>query len=176
RNIELRDRTHVVMEVLIAVGDLALVPDIVRYHMFAHGIVAGTPARGGPVIFDRDETKNLLDRELPRYREVIESGAWLNGDQDADIIFAIEQGGCWTPELRQIAEDQLVTPETLGGFAALLIPPGWSVDRATIERFVAAERLRERLQENPPPADAWLAQCLDRLRRILDGEDPLRVA
>lgn len=99
-----RLRVVAIVAALIKGKDLALVPDIVRYHMFAHGLVPTTPAREGPTIFDLDQTRALLTRELKRYRNIVLSGQWLSGRQDSALVFALQQGGEWTTELRMEAE------------------------------------------------------------------------
>jgi hypothetical protein len=167
-----KDRAKSIVEVLIEAGDFALVPDIIRYHMFAYGLVPGIPERGGPSIYDKDETRLLLDREKPRYRAFISSGKWLTDAHDTDVFFALEQAGGWDDALRNGFEEQLDAPGAVAALAELMIPPGWSLEKGTLDRFLSVERLRERMERLEFPEDPWLSLCFKRLRLAMQGEDP----
>lgn len=167
-----RERAQAVIDALRQAGDFALLPDILRYHMFAFGLVADQPARDRPTVLSEQETKQLLAAEIPRYREWVLSGQWLVNVEDADPLFAIEQSGSWDAELRQSAEDQLVTPNALAHFAAIMVAPGWVVERGTLERFVSEGLLRERLAEIAVPEDPVLADSVARLIGTLAGHAP----
>lgn len=164
-------RAQAIVAALVGAGDMALTPDVIRYHMFAHGLVRDVVARGGPTIYDRNETEALLGQELPRYREWIVSGRWLDRSQDADPLFAIEQAGHWDKSLRESAVRQLRDPSALAAFCALMLPPGWSMGAGTIERFVPEKLVSASLAKMPRPEDSWLAACVDRVVRHLGGED-----
>lgn len=165
-------RVRSVIEKLISAEDFFIVPDVLRYHMFAHGLVPDSRQRGAPVIFDEEETKALLSVELPRYRASISSGEWLTKAHDTDVFFALEQGGGWDEELREDLEVQLNAPSAVVAFAELMTPPGWSKEKGTLDRFISVERLSKRVEGVEPPDDPWLAVCLKRLRTALQGEDP----
>lgn len=165
-------RAQSIVAALIADDDLSLIPDLVRSHMFAHGMVSGVPAREGPTIYDREETAELVKREAARYKKHIRSGKWLTTLDDPDMIFALEQSGGWDDKIRQTVEKQLTRPGGLAEFAALVIPPGWRLESGTLERFVSEDLLRKLVESAKPPADEWLQTSLQRLRSYLSNRDP----
>jgi hypothetical protein len=167
-----RTRARTVVAHLITAGDFELVPEIVRHHMFAHGLVKGTPPKERPTIWNRSETIQVLETEVPRYRALIESGGWLDGGHDTDAAFVVMQNGAWDSDLRGVVEAQLEDPRAIVAFAALMFPPGWTMGQGTVEQFVSEDGLRNRMKNLRPVGDRWFDMCVSRLSSYLQGRDP----
>jgi hypothetical protein len=173
----LRDRGNVarvksVVERLITDGDLMIAPWMVRKHMFQHGLVVEQPARHGETIYDESETRELLDREVPRYRQALLEGVLLRRIPDVEALFVLKNGGFWDSELAASFSDQLKVPEAIYTIAGLFTPPGHIVERKTIAEFVDIERLTMAVEDLPLPENPWLRASFKRFRSTLRGHDP----
>jgi hypothetical protein len=56
----------------------------------------------------------------------------------------------------------------------LIVPPGFLIDRMTLDLLIDAERVLAAMQQSNEgiSANTWSDQCLCRLRAVLRGEDP----
>jgi hypothetical protein len=177
RSSERTPRLRTAIEALIEDGDLILTPWILRKHLFAHGITnhAGG-ARGGEVL-NRKETESLLSRELPRYRRAVLDGTALRRLPNLEVVYALSNSGNWDDELRSDFTSQLTGLEAITTFAALIVPPGYTAERAALDELLDANVLQERtealLAGGTGPADAWLKRSVLRLRAILAGKHPM---
>lgn len=161
---------------LIAAGDLALVPWLLRKHMFAHGLTHHGNARYGDVILTADETRALLEKEAPRYRSAVLDGTALRRLPNLESIYVLSNAGRWDADLRTSFTMQLKTPEAIATYAALVVPPGYSTDRNHLNEVFDADVVLSVISglgnvgtwvSNP-----WLADCVRRLTLILKGRDP----
>lgn len=176
RDDEARARFKTVFTALHDDGDLLLVPWILRKHLFAHGMTKHAGHSRSDVPFSADETRDLLQAVLPRYREAIVSGIALEYVRNLEAVFVIANTRNWDDELRASLTDQLKGQAAVSTFAGLMVPPGHTADRSTFEELCDADALQTevaRVLKDDPPADAWLASSLRRLKAILSGRDPM---
>lgn len=172
KNEKSRRRSVEILNGLIEAGDFAVVPDVIRSHMFAHGLIENIGPRSGPTFLSKEETLKLLAHEKRRYERLITSGDWAAGSQDTDVWFALEQAGFWTPNLRNAVDRQLSKPSNAIRFCALMLPPGWSMDPGTVEKFTSEEKLLARLERIKTPTDAFLAEAVGRMKELLSQRRP----
>jgi hypothetical protein len=162
---------------LVEAGDLVMAPWILRKHMFAHGLNKHRPAKSAKAIFTKEETAALLTTEIPRYRAAILDGTVLRRITNCEAIYVISNRDQWDAELRNGFTAQLIDLDALGTLAAILVPPGYSSERPALDELfdasVVADRISEEIQTRGWPDDAWVADCLRRLRAILMGRDPM---
>lgn len=177
----LRDRTQLqrvreVVYALIGAGDLIIVPWILRKHLFAHGLTNQNAPRRGGEVFDKEETRTLLQLEIPRYRDSVLNGKALARLPNVEVIFTILNSGNWDDALRLSLTDQLKGLEPIATFAGLFVPPGYMIDRRALGELVDLDRLRRELEridsETHDPIDPWLEASLRRLKKIIGNEDP----
>lgn len=69
----------------------------------------------------------------------------------------------------------MIDPAAVAEFAALFLPPGHTMERGTVELFVSEAKLKKTVAQRPRPKDVWKSSCVDRLERLLAGEDPMEV-
>lgn len=166
-------RLRIAIDALIADGDLILVPWILRYHLFAHGLTKHSEAPRGGEALSMEETKDLLARELPRYRTAVESGTVLRRLPNVEAIYVIGNAGHWDDELRDIFTAQLDSLEAVSTLAALLVPPGTGAERSTLDELFDADivqmKIKALIADTGMPDDPWLAESLQRLLRRLVG-------
>lgn len=176
RNPEQSHRLRTALDALIADGDLILVPWILRKHLFAHGLTKHESSRRGGEVLNLQETEDLLSRELPRYRTAVLDGTALRRLPTAEVIYVIKNSGHWDNELRASFTAQLDSIEAVSTLAALIVPPGHGVERASLDALFEADAVQARIGAlvagSGMPANPWLAESLQRLRIILAGGDP----
>jgi hypothetical protein len=177
RNPSQISRVVSVFEELRAGGDLVFTPWILRKHLFAHGFVKFHRRESADMIFDIQRTQELLDIEALRYRDVILSGEALRRLPNLEAIYVLSNTGRWDDALRASLTDQLSSLDAIGTFAALSVPPGYSTDRASLHALFDLGQVERRLQQEIErtgwPGDPWVADCLRRFQRILQGKDDL---
>jgi hypothetical protein len=170
-------RAKRLVEMLLNHGDLVIVPGFLRRHMFQHGLVLNEVARGGSSTLTRSETESLLARELPRYREAVSSGFALRRLPDPEVIFVLKNGGYWDDDLRSSLTEQLVSPEAIQTFAALIVPPGWVTEKRVLDELSDSDEVLKRLlvfqNQNSFSKGEWIQQSIKRLKLTLQGRDPL---
>jgi KAP family P-loop domain len=161
---------------LIAANDLVLVPWIIRKHLFVHGLTIPPQSPRGGGVLNVQETKDLLARELPRYRRAVLDGTALRRLPNLEAVYVIANSGHWDTDMRKFFTAQLNSLEAISTFAGLLVPPGYIANRASLEQLFDATEVETRIErlfaDAKMPADPWLAESLQRLRRILAGQDP----
>ncbi|MGC6329502.1 KAP family NTPase [Rhizorhabdus sp. FW153] len=171
-----RERVQHAINALIAAGDLIIVPGVIRKNLFALGMTKHSQARGGDATYEAEELARLLESEIPRYRAAVLEGTALRRLPNVEAIYVLGNLNCWDDELRSSFTSQLNSVEALTTYAALVVPPGYSADRDSLEQFFDGETISARLDaifRGPPPVlDDWLMGCLRRLRAILLGRDP----
>ena len=122
---------------LIASGDLALAPFILRKHLFHFGMtVHSSRERDDPLIFDLDEMKTLIPKEAARYRTSILSGYALRRLPSLSIVFYLSNQALWDDELKDSLTEQLSSPESIATFAALIMPPGYMIERTALDELL----------------------------------------
>lgn len=163
------------VDALIADGDLVLVPWILRKHMFAHGLTK----HGGPqfheLAYSKEETLELLERELPRYRSAVLDGKALRRLPNVEAVYVIGNRNKWDETLRMALTNQLKGRSALGTIAALLVPPGYSSDLSSLAELFDPEVVSSEIEKEIGgdwPHDPYIAASVRQLRRILAGRDP----
>jgi hypothetical protein len=147
RNPKRAPRLRNAIDALTAHGDLVLVPWIIRKHLFAHGLTThSTSPSAGEVVLNMQETQDLLTRELPCYRRAVLDGTALRRLPNVEAIFVIANTGCWDDQLRSSLTAQLDTLDAISTLAALLVPPGFIADRASLNELFDTEEVQARLE------------------------------
>jgi hypothetical protein len=169
-------RLKATVEALIEDGDLLLVPWLLRKHLFAHNRSSHSSPNDGEVIFGKNDTMQLLERELPRYRRAVIDGTALRRLPDTEAIYCIANSKRWDEELRSSLTLQLDSMEAVATFAALTVRPGYISDRDSmnvmIDADVVLEVIDRMVAEVGLPEDQWLATSIKRLQATLRGQDP----
>ncbi|MBB2971274.1 KAP family NTPase [Mesorhizobium sp. RMAD-H1] len=164
-------RLRATIETLIAKGDLVLVPWILRKHLFAHGLTKYSSAPRGGEVLTRQETENLLARELPRYIQAVRDGTALRRLPNMEAVYVILNTENWDKELHSSLTAQLDTLEAISTLAALLLPPGTSAERSLLDELFDADSVQKIIEtliaDAGVPANPWLADNLERLRALL---------
>lgn len=166
-----RESAKIAIDGLIKSGDLSIIPGVLRKHLYAHGLTRHDGARGGEVIFTKDETEALFASELPRYKDAIFSGFALRRVADVEVWFVISNRGEWDEELRTSMTAQLSTSNSIATAASLLTPQGWSIDFDVVDKLFDTQAVKERLlafdEAGEMPTDEWIANAVSRFRRRL---------
>ncbi|MBP2513837.1 P-loop NTPase fold protein [Sphingomonas sp. PvP018] len=167
-------RVPIIMEALIASGDLVLVPSILRKLLFANGLTKHDRNRRESGVLGPTETLSFAGREVPRYRAAIENGTALRRLPNVEAIFVVANLDLWDDALRSSFLGQLQGADALTAFASLMVPPGYGVDKATLDELAGADEIADRiavLDKAEWPTDAYLVSCLRRLRAAAMGRD-----
>jgi len=164
------------IDALVRIGDLILVPTIVRQHLFAHGLNKDSDGPRGGDVLNVQETQDLLARELPRYRTSVLDGTALRRLPNLEAVFVIVNSGYWDCNMRLNFTSQLDTLDAILTFAALIVPPGSFIPLFELNKVIDASIVRERIEifatNGTGSIDPWLSESLNRLRNTLDGKDP----
>lgn len=169
-------RVKRVVEALISAGDLLLVPDLLRKHLFAHGLTKHGSARGGKTIYTSDETIALLEREAPRYRTAIVDGTALRRLTNVEAMYVLGNRNLWDDELRTAFTAQLKGRDAIATLATLLVPPGHGGERSSFNQLFDADEVQKEIGALGPLAewerDPWVIESVRRLHLILRNRDP----
>jgi hypothetical protein len=173
----LRDHRHdqrvkTAMEALIAAGDLAIAPWIVRKQMSAHGLSTHSRGGRGDSIYSRSETLDLIGREIPRYREAIIDGTALRRLPNVEAIYVIANYEAWDEDLRMSLTGQLVGRDALATMGALLLPPGHLTELDALAELFDPVAVRKALGEidfTDPALEPWIDSAVQQFRSILAG-------
>lgn len=116
----------------------------------------------------------LIERELPRYRAAILDGTALRRLPNVEAIFVVANLNRWDDELSDALTEQLRGCSALSTFAALIVPPGYGVEKSTLDEISDATTIAERIDAlgvQDWPSNEYLALCLRRLRAAAKGRD-----
>lgn len=163
------------IEALVTNRDLVLVPSILRRNLFAHGLTMHRQAPRGDEVLSLEETQDLLRRELPRYRAAILDGTALRRLPNTEVIYVVLNSGTWDEEVRCALSGQLTHRDAILTFAALITPPGFSVDSDWINRLVDIASLHEKIEilfkHNEENIIPWLAKSFQQLKEAITAYD-----
>lgn len=168
-------RVRSVLAALEKADDLVILPFVLRKHLFHWGLtVHDKRPSSGTFLLDKSETEALLLRMKPLVREFLLNGKLIRRVPTSEAMFALLNCDMWDQELRVSLTTQLEAPDARRSFAALIVPPGFLIDRTTVNHLIDAERvLAAMLHSNEGRSvNSWSDQCLRRLRAVLRGEDP----
>jgi hypothetical protein len=169
-----RTISKTLMDALSGDGDLILAPWMIRKHLFRWGLTnAGGRQASGDFIFDRDETTALLDRNTPTYRSALLDGRLLRRTPNAEALFLLSNSRRWDKALRDGLTSQLDSHEGRASLAALIVPPGHGVERATLDALFDADVVKARMEAagEGGPETSWSGGCLRRLMGGLNRTD-----
>ncbi|MGN7931064.1 P-loop NTPase fold protein [Sphingopyxis sp. 22461] len=172
-----KPRVRKVLSALIADGDLVVAPWILRKTLLANGLSPNSKGPKTEAILDLAQSKKLLDSELARYRQAVLSGYALKRIPRVELYFILSQSGAWDEALRRSLTRQLSSAKAIGTLASLFVPPGYIIERETVDEFCDSHELRTRTErllkrKNSLP-DPWVNQCVRRLAHILAGRDAI---
>ena len=168
------ERVKRVAEALLVAGDLIILPEVLRKHLFRWGLtVHGRSERSGDYIFTKKETEDLLARSIPIFRTALLDGTLLRRIPNCEAIFALSNTENWDEDLRKSLTTQLEGHEARASIAGLIVPPGHSADRSSLDQLFDADIVLARMREAKEGAssDSWSEQSLRRLRAILAGKN-----
>lgn len=177
----IRDKSKVqrvkrVAETLSAAGDLIILPNVLRKHLFIWGLtVHDTSEHSRDSIFTKNETKELLASSIPIFQNALADGTLLRRTPNCEAIYTLINTDNWNDDLRKSLTAQLNDLEARASIAALMVPPGYSVERATLDQLFDADAVLERMRSSKEGTsnNSWSEQCLTRLRAILAGRNYL---
>jgi hypothetical protein len=170
------ERVKVITEHLLSAGDLIILPELLRNHLFRWGLTKHRYSESsGAYIFTREETEILLARSIPIFRAAVLDETLLRRIPTCDAIFALSNTRNWDKELRNSLTKQLARPEARASIAGLIVPPGQIADRSSLDELFDAETILTLMDEagEGTTRGNWSEQSLNRLRGILDGTDPM---
>ena len=147
---------------------------MLRKHLFRWGLtVHGPSERGGDYIFTKKETEDLLARSIPIFRNALLDGTLLRRIPTCDAIFALSNTDNWDDGLRKSLTAQLDVHEARASIAGLIVPPGYGVDRPSLESLFDTDIVLARMRAAKEGTDTgnWSEQCLRRLRATLAGKN-----
>jgi len=157
-------------------GDLIIVPWLLRKHLFRWGLTLHDQSeRSGEFIFDKEETEALRDATFQTYRQALLDGRLLRRTPNSEALFVLINGRLWDSDLRHSLTQQLENYEGRASMAALVVPPGYSIDRTTLDHLFDADRIQSLMEETTEGEErsTWIDQCLNRFRRSLTGKNTM---
>ncbi|WP_291196758.1 P-loop NTPase fold protein [Hyphomonas sp.] len=171
----LKVRVQRIIESLIAHGDLVFTAFVIRRLGVHFGFVEdSTRERVDEHIFGREDAKKLIYSEVARYRIAILDGFALRRLPTLSAIFAVSNLNRWDEELRNSFTQQLKRPEAICTFSALAVPPGYVIERTSLDNLMHADEIQSYLTGLGPPLNwienDWIAMTVRRLVRILEGK------
>ncbi|MCB2060650.1 MAG: KAP family NTPase [Novosphingobium sp.] len=176
RDPERRPRLQTAIESLVDDGDLILVPWVLRRNLFAHGLTKHTEGQRGGESLGLEETQQLLERELPRYRNAVLDGSALRRVPTVEAMYVVANTNHWDEKLHQAFTSQLDSLHPIATFAALLVPPGYTASRESFAELFDADVVRARIEQlggdNLDAMNPWVRESLRRMGMILSGRDP----
>lgn len=157
-----------ILDALIAVGDLAIVPDVLRTEMFALGLVNGHAARGGECLTLK-QTEALWSIEQTRYRTAILDGSWLKDWASAEPMYALRNREMWDEELRAGLTAQLSNLAAFTAFATTILPPNTGMDSSEFRKLVDIEKvalIADTAQEWVAEKEPWVKESVARTGKL----------
>jgi len=168
-------RLQVAMASLVDSNDLLLAPWILLKHIFAHGLTEPSQGTKGGGILSKEETETLMASEIIRYRQAVLDGTLLKHVPRCEALVCLALSGKMDESTRQSFTDQLSCPDSISTFAGLMVPPGYTVDRNFLNILFDADTIRDRIDllfsKKENPSNSWLNISLQRLKKILDGQN-----
>lgn len=171
-----KSRAKKIIEVLIENDDLLITPWLLRKHLFAYNLTPYERQNNGECILNLEETKILLEKELPRYRNAVLNETALRRLTDTEAIYCITNSKQWDSTLRESLTKQLNNMSAIATFAALTVRPGYGSDYNAMNELLDAglvlRNIKKIVSEEGIPQNDWLAVSVERLQVTLDGKDP----
>lgn len=177
-NPECRERGRKILATLRLSGELALLPRVVRTHISRFGKrKGGKPRLDRPQIWDEREFESILLAELDRYRDYVCSDDFLVNAFSFEAGFVLLDMGRFGKLERSSMTNRLVDVQSTSSFAALLIPPGYSVEPSALAEVIDVEAFRERVStfahHNTWALDDYRKLSARRLIALAKGRDPM---
>jgi len=110
---------------------------------------------------------------IPTFRTALLDGTLLRRIPNCDAIFALSNTSNWDDDLRKSLTKQLEGPEARASIAGLIVPPGYTADRSSLEQLFDADAVLALMRKAKEGAstDGWSEQSLRRLRAILANKN-----
>jgi hypothetical protein len=169
------DRVLNTFEGLVAKGDLLIAPWLLRKHLFAHGLCIHSTSSRENYIFDLAKTQELLEREVPRYREALASGFALRRLPDNEAMYVLLNSGNFDEDLRQKFTQQMSSMDAIASFAVITVPPGYVAEKSSLNQLIDADAVLANIikmkAEGVMPAAPYLRISVRRLEATLAGRN-----
>jgi len=170
-------RVKVVADALARSNDLILLPFLLRKHMHIWGLtIHNRQPIHGEYVFDKKETEEILNLTEGTYRRALLDGTLLRRIPNCEALFVLSNADKWDAEVKASLTKQLEAPEARGSFAALVVPPGYSIDRKALDQLLDADAVLAAMRaagEGKKKDGTWIETCLRRLRYSLSGKSTL---
>lgn len=167
------DRFRKILAALESSGDLAILPALLRPHLFAYALDKNRRSRRPDhAVLTETETLALWKRLEPRFRHAIRSGVLLKRLPRMDVGFTLTNMGVWDAKLRANLTAQLAKAEARATFAGLVVPPGYGIDKSSLDEMLDSDAVLKRMEksgEGKSGSGTWLGQALHRLKTTLSG-------
>jgi hypothetical protein len=167
-------RVKTIVEALAKVNDLIFVPFILRKHLFKWGLtIHNRDPLHGEFVFDKTETEDLLARTVPIFRTALLDGTLLRRIPNSEALFALSNAAKWDDDVRASLTKQLQYPEARASFAALMIPPGYSIEKKFLDQIIDSDAVLAAMcaANEGRQSGTWSENCLRRFRYALRGRD-----
>ena len=174
-----QERVKATLAALMSAKDYVIVPAVLRKNLFALNMTKYSRESGDrEAIYTKEELSRLVKMELPNYRTAVTEALLLRRAPNAEALFVISNLSSWDDELKSALTDQLSgSLDALSSFAALVVPPGYSIDLATLAELfdvkLVLEKTAEHLAQGQTVEDEWVLACQRRLIAVMRGRDPL---
>lgn len=180
RNKELGLRIQVIFHDLVEKNDLVLAPHMFRKILFRYGMTRHSPPeQEGSLILTKEETQQILEDEISRYRAAVINGFALRRLPSVHAIFAISNVQRWDHGLRSNLTKQLSSREAVQTFSALVVPPGYSIECEVLDELLVADEIQKTLEKFGEVKwwiqDPWVADSVRRLHATLSGQNTMRM-
>ncbi|KMS53528.1 NTPase [Novosphingobium barchaimii LL02] len=166
-------RVKAAVDALIASGDLAITPTILRKQLYVNGRY-GQELVNNDVLYTKSEAIDLLQREIPRYRDAVLDGTALRRLPNLEVIYTLANNEYWGNDLRDSLTHQLDGRDALATMAALIYPPGYGSSYASVSQLFDPVPVTKALGEadfTTPPLQPWIDNAVGQLRATLAGPD-----
>jgi hypothetical protein len=156
-------------------GDIHLVTQWLRDHMFEYGLFGLNARRNGRAFMSADQSKIAVGRVLSRWKKDHLEHRFLNHLFDLSPIYAIVQAELWDEQCKLSLNELLENPDALDAFTLLAFGPEYQADGKFLRRICDVEMyrllLRARLNRGDfAKADESLRSALRRAEEALNEE------
>jgi hypothetical protein len=149
RQSEWRATGAAVLQRLHELGDLVLLPDLLRKHEFAFGLF-GKQARERYLprtVLDRHQTEHLVHEAAAGWQQRMRSGDLLQRLLDPIPLFSMREQGLWDDACAAALRAHLDTPEAFDHFVLMFFGGHWLSEAYSVAWFFDRKTFMARLYE-----------------------------